>query len=103
VLAVRLAVGVKIAVLLAATYVTAPPTAVPPGPVTVNVAVVMVVGFIGSLKAAEIAWFSGTPVARFTGIVEVTVGMAPVVNVQTKLLAGTLPAGSFAPVVMVPV
>jgi len=104
VLAVRLAAGVKIAVLLAATYVTVPVTAVAPGgPVNVNVAVVIVAAFIGSLKVVEIAWFSGTPVAPFAGTVEVTVGMAPVVNLQTKLLASALPAGSLAPVVMVPV
>ena len=102
-LAVRLAAGVKIAVLLAATYVTAPATAVPPGPVTINVAVVMAAGFIGSLKVAEILWFSGTPVARFAGIVAVTLGMVPVVNVQTKFAASALPAGSVAPVVIVPV
>src|SRR5580658_6109139 len=91
------------AVLLAATYVTAPATAVVPGPVTVNVAVVMVVEFIDSLNVAEIFWFSGTPTAPFTGIVEVTLGLVPVVKVQTKFAASALPVGFVAPVVMVPV
>ena len=102
-LAVRLAVGVKIAVLLDATYETVPATAVPPGPFTVKVELVMFAGFIDSLKVAEIFWFSGTPVARFAGIVAVTLGMVPVVNVQTKFVANGLPAGSVAPVVIVPV
>ena len=103
VLGTRFTVGMKIAVLLPGAYVTMPVTAVAPGPVRVNVVPLIVAGFMGSLKVAEIFWFSGTPVARFAGFVEVTVGMVPVVNVQTKLIASALPAGSFAPVVIVAV
>jgi hypothetical protein len=103
VLAVRLAAGAKMAVLLPATYVTPPVTAVPPGPVSVNVAAVIVAEFIDSLNVAEIFWLSGTPAAPFTGIVEVTLGIVPVVNVQTKFAASAVPVKSVAPVVMVPV
>jgi len=64
---------------------------------------VIVAAFIASLKVAEILVLVGTPVAPFAGLVEVTVGMLAVVKVQTKLLASALPAGSLAPVVIVPV
>jgi hypothetical protein len=48
---------------------------------------------------------TGTAVAPFTGIVEITVGpgAGTVVNVQTKLVASPAPAGFFAPVVIVAV
>jgi len=103
VFAARLAAGVKVAVLLPPKYVTVPATGVVPGPVTVNVSGVIVAAFIASLKVAEIFVLVGTPVAPFAGLVEVTVGMLAVVKVQTKLLASALPAGSLAPVVIVPV
>jgi hypothetical protein len=103
VFAARLAAGVKVAVLLPPKYVTVPATGVVPGPVTVKVSGVIVAAFIASLKVAEIFVLVGTPVAPLAGLVEVTVGMLAVVKVQTKLLASALPAGSLAPVVIVPV
>jgi hypothetical protein len=56
VLAARFAVGVKIAVLAPATYVTVPGTVAPPAvTTTVNVAAaVIVAGFMGWLKVAVI-------------------------------------------------
>jgi hypothetical protein len=68
----------------------------------------IVVSFIASLKVAEIAWLRGTPVARFAGIVEITVGgvvagAAPVVNVHTKLAAIAMPDRLVTPVVTVAV
>lgn len=81
-----------------ATGVATPPTKV----VKVNVALLIVSGFIGSLNVAEIAVFARTPVARLAGTVEMTVG-APVVKVHTKFAARVLPPGSVAPVVIVPI
>src|SRR6202521_611402 len=81
----------------------APVTGVAPGPVTVNVAELMVAGFIASLNVAEMAVFTATAVAPFTGTVETTVGGAAVVNVRTKLAARGAPVASFAPVVIVAV
>ena len=68
----------------------------------------IVVGFIALLKVAAIAWLRGTPVARFKGLVEITVGgvmsgAAPVVNVHTKLAVMATPARFLAPVVTVAV
>jgi len=82
--------------------VTTPATGVTPGPVKVNVALVRVRGFIGSLNVAEIAVLTATAVAPFAGTVEMTVG-APVVKVHTKFACRALPPGSVAPVVMVAV
>src|SRR5579863_2717262 len=96
----RTVAGVKVAVEPA--YVTVPATGVAPGPVTVNVAPLSVAAFIGSLKVAETAELTATPVAPPAGVVEMTVG-APVVKLHTKLAASELPPGSFAPVVMVAV
>ena len=45
-------VGVKIALSLAASYATLPPTGVSPGLVTVKVESMIVVGSIASLKVA---------------------------------------------------
>jgi len=56
---------------------------------------------MGSLNVAEIAVLTATAVAPLAGIVEVTVGGAAVVKVQTKLAASAAPVGSFAPVVIV--
>ena len=81
----KFAVGANVAVLLAATYVTVPGTTAPPA-VTANVnvlAAVIVVGFIASLKVAVIFWFMGTFIAPFVGLVEVTEGIVPVVNIHT--------------------
>jgi hypothetical protein len=74
-----------------------------PGPVNVNVAALIVVGFIASLNMAEIAVLTATAVAPLTGTVEITVGGGAVVKVHTKLAASATPVGSFAPVVIVAV
>jgi len=81
-------------------YVTAPATGVSPGPVKVNVALLNVSGFIGSVKRAERRVFTGTAAAPAAGTVEIIVG-SPVVKLHTKLAAKGLPPGSVAPVVMV--
>ena len=76
---------------------------VAPGPVKVNVAAVIVAGFIASLNVAEIGVLTATAVAPLAGIVETTVGGAAVVKVHTKLAASAAPVGSLAPVVIVAV
>ena len=101
VLVARMVVGANVAVVPA--RVTVPVTSVAPGPVKVNVAALIVAGFMASLNVAEIVVLTGTPVAPLTGTVETTVGAAAVVKVQTKLAASPAPAGSFAPVVIVAV
>ena len=58
-------------------------------------------GFMVLLNVAEIAVLTATPVVPFTGTVETTVGAATVVKVHTKLVDKGVPAGSFAPVVIV--
>jgi hypothetical protein len=68
----------------------------------VNVALVSVRGFIGSLNVAETTVLTATSVAPPAGIVEITVG-APVVKLHTKFADRVLPPGSAAPVVIVPV
>jgi hypothetical protein len=98
VLVVRMVVGVNVAVVPA--KVTVPPTGVAPGPTKVNVAELIVAGFIASLNVAETTVLTGTPVAPITGTVELTVG-APVVKLQTKLPASAVPSVSVAPVVIV--
>ena len=82
---------------------TIPASGVAPGPVTVKVVPLMVAAFMASLNVAEIAVLTAAAVAPFTGMVEITVGDAPVVKVQTKLAASGAPVGSFAPVVIVAV
>lgn len=62
---------------------TAPATAVAPGPVTVKVVAVRVAGFIALLKVAETRVLTGTATAPFSGTVERTVGAAEVVKVHT--------------------
>jgi hypothetical protein len=79
-----------------------------PGPLTVKVDPLIVVGSIPSLKIAEILWLVATPTARLIGFVDRTVGAvvsesALVVKVHTKsLVSGTSPA-LLAPVAIVPV
>ena len=80
---------------------TTPVTGVAPGPVRVNVALVSVSGFIGSLNVAETTVLTATVVVPAAGTVEITVG-APVAKVHTKFACSALPPGSVAPVVMVP-
>ena len=97
----RTAVGVNVAVV--PVYVAVPDTGVPPGPVKMNVPVVIVAESIPSLKVAEIAVFTATAVAPLAGIVEMTVGGTAVVKVQAKLAASAAPVGSLAPVPIVAV
>ena len=65
-------------------YVTVPKTVVAPC-LTVNVVALIVNGSIDMLKVAVTILLSATPVALFTGSVEITTGetAAPVVNVHT--------------------
>jgi hypothetical protein len=69
----------------------------------VNVAGLIVAGFIASLNVAEIAVLTATAVAPLIGIVETTVAGGAVVKVHTKLAANAVPTGFFAPVVIVAV
>jgi hypothetical protein len=71
VLAASALVGVNVAIPVDVLYVTAPATGVAPGPLTLNVVVVMVEAFIASL---HVAVMTATPVAPLTGLVELTVG-----------------------------
>src|SRR5690348_15977025 len=79
--------------------------AVPPGPVTLKLAVLIVKGSIALLKVALMVWLIPTPVAPLAGTVAVTAGGAvsratPVVKLQPKSAASALPARSLAPVVI---
>ena len=80
-----------------------PATGIAPGPVKVNVVVVIVAGSMASLNVAEIAVLTAAAGAPLTGIVEMTVGGGAVVKVHTKFAANVAPVGSFAPVVIVAV
>ena len=82
---------------------TDPVTAVAPGPVSVKVVAFIVVASIGTLNVAVTVVPWPTPTAPFAGTVETTVGGGAVVKVHTKLAASGVPAGSFAPVVIVAV
>jgi hypothetical protein len=83
--------------------VTVPVTGVAPGPVKVNVAILIVAGFMARLNVAEIVAFTDAAAAPLSGTVEMTVGDAAVVKVHTKLAASAAPVGSLAPVVIVAV
>ena len=72
-----------------------------PGPVKVNVATLIVAGFMALLNVAKITVLTATAVAPFTGTVETTVGATTVVKLQIKLAASPVPAGFLAPVVIV--
>src|ERR1043166_2898635 len=77
---------------------------VPPGPVTLKLAVLIVNGSIASLKVALMVWLIATAEAPLAGTVELTAGgvvsrVAPVVKLQLKSVASALPARSLAPVV----
>jgi hypothetical protein len=98
VLAARTVAGVKVAV--DPEYVTTPTTGVAPGFFTVNVAPLIVAGFMASLKVAETRVLTATATAPAEGTVEITAGPV-VVKLQTKLLISALPPGSVAPVVIV--
>jgi hypothetical protein len=74
VLGARLAVGVNVAIMVAATYLTLPGTLAPPA-VSVKEEVVRVVGFIALLKVAvTIAVLGQTGVVPLGGVTTVTVG-----------------------------
>jgi len=69
----------------------------------VNIALVSVSGFMGSLKLAVTNELIATPVALAVGLVELTVGgvtsgATPVVKLQVNAVARLLPAASCAPV-----
>jgi hypothetical protein len=76
---------------------------VAPGPVKVNVATLIVAGFMASLNVAEIVVLTATVVAALRGIVETTMGGAAVVKFHTMLANSPWPARSCAPVVIVAV
>ena len=86
---------------------TVPATATAPGPVSVKEVLLIVMGFIASLKVADTLWLVGTPTALLTGFVEIIVGGVGgagfVLNVQTKGKVSPLPARFWAPVVIVAV
>src|SRR5438876_7608826 len=95
--------GFSVAILLLTSYPTVPIT-VPPGPVTLKLAVLIVNGSIASLKVALMVWLIGTAVAPSAGTVALTIGgvvsgVAPVVKLQPKSVTSALPARSLAPVV----
>src|SRR2546429_20666 len=82
--------------------------AVPPGPVTLKLAVVTVKGSIASLNVALMVWVIATSVAPLAGTVKLTVGgvvsgVTPVVKLKLKFAARPLLAKSLAPVVIVAV
>src|SRR5437899_716870 len=82
--------------------------AIPPGPVTVKLAVLIVKGSIASLKVALMVWLIATPVAALAGTVELTVGgvvsgAIAEIGRQLERVASGLPARSLAPVVTVAV
>jgi len=73
------AAGVKEAT--APAQVTAPVIGVAPGPVSVKLVAgdASVAHFIASLNVALSTWLRGTPVAPFTGIVDITAGVGDIV------------------------
>src|SRR5207253_200830 len=82
--------------------------AVPPGPVTLKLAVLIVKGSIASLKVALMVWLIATARSAVAGTVALTSGrvvsgVTPVVKLQLKSVASALPARSLAPVVTVAV
>ena len=70
---------------------TAPATLVAPGPVSLNVEVLMVAGFIGLLKVAlTTAVFGQTPTLPLGGVTTVTVGALVGEEGPTAALSGSL-------------
>jgi hypothetical protein len=81
----RLAVGAKIAVLFGASKATVPGTGLTP--VTRNVAVVIVKGFIALVNVAVIFALAGSQASKLAGFVELTWGAIPVtVNVTAVVV-----------------
>ena len=68
-----------------------------------NVAPLIVAGFMASLNVADTAVLTATAVAPLPGMVEMTVAGGAVVNVQTTLAANGAPVESFALVLIVAV
>src|ERR1700730_10754674 len=96
--------GVKVKMVLLASWVTVPMT---PG-ATVKVDELMLAAFMGSLKVAVTRLLEQTPTEAFGGLIETTMGgglhpLAAVVKLQTKFVARALPKRSRTPVVMVAV
>jgi len=69
----------------------------------VNVAALIVAGFMVSLNVAETAVLASTATVPFAGTVLTTLAGAAVVKVQTRLAASAVPAVLLAPVVIVAV
>jgi len=74
-----------------------------PGPVRVNVAALIVAGFMARLTQPKIGVLTATAVAPLTGTVETIDGDGTVAKVHTELAASPTPPGSLAPVVIVAV
>lgn len=74
--------GTKVAVV--PEYETVPVIA--DAPFTVKDAWVIVAGFITLLKVAVITWLRGTPVARFAGTVDITMGHIPGISTKVSFL-----------------
>src|SRR2546427_689688 len=82
--------------------------AIPPGPVTLRLVVLMVKGSIASLKVALMVWLIPTAAAPLAGTVELTSGrvvsgVTPVVKLQLNSAASVMPVRLLAPVVIVAV
>ena len=79
--------GIKVAVLLLYEMVpvkgvTSFVPAVAVDPVIVKDDILIVTGFIASLKVAETTWFKGVPTAISAGMVEITSGQIPTVGMN---------------------
>jgi hypothetical protein len=96
VLNARLVVGVNVATMVAALYVTAPGTGVVPGPATVKVVALMVAGSIASLKVAVTVLLVATPAEPQMGMVAVTVGAGNLQPVQSEHAARKSAIGTIA-------
>ncbi len=98
--AARLAFGFSVARWLLVLYVTTAGTSTLPGPRNSNVVVLIVAGFMSSLKVAVMLPLRETPVAPLPGVIEDTVGgvvSVTVVNDQLASAASALPAASLTP------
>lgn len=88
-LGARLAVGLNVAMLVVATYVTDPETFAPPA-LTVKVDTLIVAGFMVLLKVAVITAVLGQmSVAPVVGVTEITVGAATGSLGATAFLSGS--------------
>ena len=72
-----------------------------PGPVNVNVAALIVAGFMAPLNIAEISVLTATPVDPLSGSVEITVVGGTVVKFHAKFAVKAMPLVSRAPIVTV--